>query len=221
VSPSQLIEVAPVALAVVAVMTLIGRPLACAVSLAPLGFSAREITAVSWLGLRGAVPIVLATFALSAGIGDAAAVFNVVFFIVLTSALVQGTTAIPVIRRLGLDAAPSPADVVADALPIEGSEIDMVEVVVGEDSALVGQLLREVPAPESALVVAVARGEHVLLPRGDTRICPGDLLVVTTNDQEHGIHRIEEWASRRPDDPAGPVADRGVATDGGSYGVER
>jgi len=220
VSPSQLIEVAPVALAVVAVMTLIGRPLACAVSLAPLGFSAREITAVSWLGLRGAVPIVLATFALSAGIGDADAVFNVVFFIVLTSALVQGTTAIPVIRRLGLDAAPSPADVVADALPIEGSEIDMVEVVVGEDSALVGQLLREVPAPESALVVAVARGEHVLLPRGDTRICPGDLLVVTTNDQEHGIHRIEEWASRRPDDPAGPVADRGVPTDGGSYGVE-
>jgi cell volume regulation protein A len=219
VSPSQLIEVAPVALAVVAVMTLIGRPLACAVSLAPLGFSAREITAVSWLGLRGAVPIVLAT--LSAGIGDADAVFNVVFFIVLTSALVQGTTAIPVIRRLGLDAAPSPADVVADALPIEGSEIDMVEVVVGEDSALVGQLLREVPAPESALVVAVARGEHVLLPRGDTRICPGDLLVVTTNDQEHGIHRIEEWASRQSDDLAGPVVDQSVPTDGGSYGIER
>jgi cell volume regulation protein A len=221
VSPSQLIEVAPVALAVVAVMTLIGRPLACAVSLAPLGFSAREITAVSWLGLRGAVPIVLATFALSAGIGDADAVFNVVFFIVLTSALVQGTTAIPVIRRLGLDAAPSPADVVADALPIEGSEIDMVEVVVSEDSALVGQLLREAPAPESALVVAVARGKHVLLPRGDTRICPGDLLVVTTNDQEHGIHRIEEWASRQSDDLAGPVVDQSVPTDGGSYGIER
>jgi cell volume regulation protein A len=221
VSPSQLIAVAPVALAVVAVMTLIGRPLACAVGLAPLGFSAREITAVSWLGLRGAVPIVLATFALSAGIADADTVFNVVFFIVLVSALIQGTTAIPVIMRLGLDATHSSADAVTDALPIEGSGIDMVEVVVREDSALVGQLLREAPAPESALVVAVARGKHVLLPRGDTRICPGDLLVVTTNDQEHGIHRIEEWASRQSDDLAGPVVDQSVPTDGGSYGIER
>jgi cell volume regulation protein A len=166
---------------------------------------------VSWLGLRGAVPIVLATFAFTAGIANASTVFSVVFFIVLTSALVQGTTAIPLIRRLGLATAQAPVEVITEALPIEGTGIDMVEVTVPDDSALVGQLLRSVPAPESALVTAVARGEEVLLPRGDTRICPGDLLVVTTTDREHGIEHIEQWVCRGRDHgrpvPAGEVTE--------------
>jgi cell volume regulation protein A len=196
VSPSQLVAVAPTALAVVAVMTLIGRPLACAVGLAPMGYSAREIAVVSWLGLRGAVPIVLATFAFSAGIENAGTVFAVVFFIVLTSALVQGTTAIPLIQRLELQTAHSPADVITDAIPIEGTGIDMLEVLLHEDSALVGRLLRDAPAPDGVLVTAVARGEQILVPRGDTRLCPGDLLVVTTTDLADGIRRVEEWAGR-------------------------
>jgi cell volume regulation protein A len=196
VSPSQLVAVAPTALAVVVVMTLIGRPLACAVGLAPMGYSAREIAVVSWLGLRGAVPIVLATFAFSAGIENAGTVFAVVFFIVLTSALVQGTTAIPLIQRLGLQTAHSPADVITDAIPIEGTGIDMLEVLLHEDSALVGRLLRDAPAPDGVLVTAVARGEQILVPRGDTRLCPGDLLVVTTTDLADGIRRVEEWAGR-------------------------
>jgi cell volume regulation protein A len=226
VSPSQLIAVAPTALAVVAVMTFVGRPLACAIGLAPLGFSAREITVVSWLGLRGAVPIVLATFAFSAGIENAGAVFAVVFFIVLTSALIQGTTAIPLIKRLGLDTAPSPVDVVTDALPIEGTGIDVVEVTVPQDSVLVGQLLRDAPAPESALVAALARGEQVLLPRGDTRICPGDLLMVTTTDGRHGIQRIEEWVRQdtpEPDAAPGqpPAGGAEGPEDATSYGVKR
>jgi cell volume regulation protein A len=220
VSPGQLIAVAPIAVALVAVLTLIGRPLACAVGLAPLGFSAREITVISWLGLRGAVPIVLATFAFSAGIDNADAIFSVVFFIVLTSALVQGTTAIQLIRLLGLDTAHSPADVIAEALPIAGTDIDMVEVMVPDNSALVGQLLRDVPAPASALVTAVARGEQVLLPHGDTRICSGDLLVVTTTDRQDGIHRIEQWAGRRSDD-ATLARDDDAPPGADAYGVER
>ena len=202
VTPTELITVAPIALGVVAVMTLVGRPLACAVGLAPMGFSAREITVVSWLGLRGAVPIVLATFAFSAGIDSANALLSVVFFIVLTSTLVQGTTAAPLIRRLGLDTEQSTREVIAEAMPIEGSGIDMLEVLITADSPLVGRLLRDVPAPRAVLVTAVARHDEVLLPRGDTRLCPGDLLVVTTTDRDHGIRRVEEWVSgaRRDDD---------------------
>jgi cell volume regulation protein A len=203
VFPSQLPGVALTALGVVALLALVARPLACAVSLAPMGFSMHGIAAVSWLGMRGAVPIVLATFALSAGISDASTIFDVVFFIVLTSLLVQGTTAVGVIRLLGLHAERSPRDVIAEVLPIERTAIDMVEVVVHEDSALVGQVLREATAPESALVTAIVRGNQIVLPRGDTRIQPGDLLVVTTTDRTHGIQRIEEWAQAT--DPHSPA----------------
>jgi potassium/hydrogen antiporter len=198
VFPSQLPRVALTALGVAAVLALVARPLACAVSLAPMGFSARGIAAISWLGMRGAVPIVLATFAYSSGIGGADTIFNVVFFVVLVSVLVQGTTAVKAIRRLGLDAERSPHDVIAEAWPIERTGIDIVEVVAHEDSALVGQLLRQAPAPDAALVTAIVRGDQILLPRGDTRIHAGDRLVVTTTDQAHGIERIETWA-RQPD----------------------
>lgn len=213
VFPTQLPSVALTALGVAALLILVGRPLACAITLAPMGFSARGIAVVSWLGLRGAVPIVLATFASSAGIAEAAVVFHAVFFIVLTSALVQGLTAVPVIRALGLAADRSAADVIADALPLEGTGLDVVEVIVRDDSPLGGRLLRDAHAPGGALVVAVVRGATAVPPSGDTRIQPGDLLVVTTVDQEHGIARVERWAragdGSAPDD--GPVSSRPVS----------
>lgn len=193
VFPSQLPGVAFTALGLVALLVLVGRPLAVAVTLAPMGFSARGIAAVSWLGLRGAVPIVLATFAHSAGIPGATTIFHVVFFVVLVSALVQGTTAVPLITRLGLATRPSARDVIADALPIAGTELDVVEVDIPVESPLVGQLLRETRPPGDVLVTAVVRDDRVLLPRGDTRLCPGDLLIVTSADREHGIARIEAW----------------------------
>lgn len=207
VFPAQLPGVAVTALGVVALLLLVGRPLACALTLVPLGFSTRGIAAVSWLGLRGAVPIVLATLAYSAGIPGAATIFNVVFFIVLASALVQGTTAVPLITALGLAAPPSPRDVIAGALPIQGTGIDVIEVAVPDGSPLVGQLLRTVPAPTDVLVAAVVRDGEVLLPRGDTRIRRGDLLVVTTVDREGGIRRVEQWAGPAPE-PSGPAPDR-------------
>lgn len=180
VFPAQLPGVALTAIAVVALLIFVARPVACAVTLAPMGFSARGIAVVSWLGMRGAVPIVLATFAYSAEIADAGTIFNVVFFIALTSALLQGTTAVPLIAALGLHAERPPGRVVAEALPIEGTNVDVVEIVVPDRSPLVGQPLREVPPPTGVLVTAVVRDDEVLLPRGDTRLRAGDLLVATT-----------------------------------------
>lgn len=218
VFPAQLPGVGLTALGVVALLTLVGRPLACAVSLAPMGFSMRDITVVSWLGMRGAVPIVLATFAYSAGIQGATAVFNVVFFVVLTSVLVQGTTAVGVIRRLGLDTRETVRDTIVTALPIEGTGIDVVEVHVPDGSTLVGRLLREVPPPDAILVVAIIRDEHVLVPRGDTSVRADDLLVVTTTDPD-GIERIDRWAggskeSQNANDPQLGGATGGTTTAG-------
>jgi cell volume regulation protein A len=102
VFPSQLGAVAVSALALTVVLTLVARPAAVAVSTAAQGFGRRERIFLSWAGLRGAVPIVLATFALSERIGESETIFNAVFFVVLVSALLQGLTLEPLARRLGL-----------------------------------------------------------------------------------------------------------------------
>jgi potassium/hydrogen antiporter len=102
VFPSQLGPVAWSALGMTAVLVFVARPLAVIVSLAPFRYPLREQLFLSWAGLRGAVPIVLATFALSAGIAGDNTIFNTVFFVVAVSTLVQGLTLEPFARRLGL-----------------------------------------------------------------------------------------------------------------------
>jgi cell volume regulation protein A len=102
VFPSRLGGVAWSGLALTAVLLLAARPLAVFASLTPFGYRLREQLFLSWAGLRGAVPIVLATFALSANVQGSSTIFNVVFFVVLVSTLAQGMTLEPVARRLGL-----------------------------------------------------------------------------------------------------------------------
>jgi cell volume regulation protein A len=102
VFPRQLGQVAWSALALAAVLVLVARPLAVVVSLVPFRYGVREQVFLSWAGLRGAVPIVLATFALSADVAGSNTIFNAVFFVVLVSTIVQGMTLEPFARRLGL-----------------------------------------------------------------------------------------------------------------------
>ena len=109
VTPSQLLPTLGPALGVSLVLMFVARPLAVALCLAPLRFPPREIAFVSWVGLRGAVPIVLAMFPLMSGLPGAQAFFNVAFVVVLTSLLLQGSTIAWSARRLGL-ALPEPGD---------------------------------------------------------------------------------------------------------------
>jgi cell volume regulation protein A len=198
VFPAELPRIAGTALAVAAILIVVARPLASAVSLLPLGYTPREITAVSWLGMRGAAPIVLATFAASAGIAGARTIFDLVFFVVVVSAVVQGTTAGRVIRALDLATPDATGDVIAAALPLAGSDIDVLELRLLAGSPLLGHELRTLATPADVLIVAVIRGEDVLLPRGTTRLCADDLLVVTTSDPEHGVSTVTQWAGQRP-----------------------
>lgn len=198
VFPAELPTIAGTALAVAAILIVAARPLASAVSLLPLGYTPREITAVSWLGMRGAAPIVLATFAASAGIAGARTIFDLVFFVVVVSALVQGTTAGRVVRALDLAAPDATGDVIAAALPLDGSDIDVLELRLTAGSPLLDHELRTLATPADVLIVAVIRGEDVLLPRGTTRLCADDLLVVTTSDPEHGVSTVTRWAGQLP-----------------------
>ena len=198
VFPSELPAVAPAALAVTVVLLLVARPLAVAVSLTPFGFSWREQAVVSWAGLRGAVPIVLATFPFTAGLADASTIFDVVFFVVLVSITVQGLTVVPLVRRLGLATERPAWESVADALPLDVAEATIVELTVTEDMAAAGRALADLPRAPGLLVTTVVRGGQVLVPTGDTVLRHGDLALVTVAHGGDAAARVRAWARGEP-----------------------
>ncbi len=177
VFPKDLPEVALAGLALAGLLMVVIRPVAVWLSTALSSFTARERLLLGWAGLRGAVPIVLATFVLSSDVEHAETMFNAVFFVVVVSALVQGTTLEWVAERLGL-VDPRPA-VTAAPLEVDAlGSLELVEFDVAGDHAIAGAAVRELGLPRSALVALVARGGETIPPRGSTVLEPGDRLFV-------------------------------------------
>jgi cell volume regulation protein A len=201
VFPSQLPAVALPALAVSAILILVARPLAVVISMLPFRMSWPEKTILSWAGLRGAVPIVLATFPATAGIAGGQTVFNVVFFVVLTSTLIQGTTTVPLVRRLGL-AAEAPAwQSVAEAVAVDMADIDLIEVEVTADLAIADQPLRDHPPGSGILVIALLRDAETVVPTGETIMRPGDVLVLSVDHQSVELTDVTAWARGESEGP--------------------
>jgi potassium/hydrogen antiporter len=177
VFPSDLPAVALAGLALAVLLMVLIRPIAVLVSTAFSNFTARERALLGWAGLRGAVPIVLATFVLSSEVGEAETIFNAVFFVVVVSALLQGTTLEWFAGRLGLvDLRPT---VVTPPIEVDAlGSLELVEFDVAGDHAIAGAFVRELGLPRSALIAVVARGNHTIPPRGSTVIDPGDRLFV-------------------------------------------
>jgi cell volume regulation protein A len=149
-----------------------------ALTLLPFRLPARDQTMVAWVGLRGAVPIILATFPRLAGLPQADLIFDIVFFVVLTSILVQGTTITPMARWLGVTARPAlpprpPLEVTASDLKSE-----LLELVTPAGSAAVGRTILELGLPKGALIVLIGRGSEHIVPDGNTILAPGDHLLI-------------------------------------------
>lgn len=177
VFPDDLPQVALAGLALSVLLMLVARPAAVLVSTALSSFTRRERALLGWAGLRGAVPIVLATFVLSSEVRHSETIFNAVFFVVIVSALVQGTTLEWVAQRLGLTtSAPSAAEPVRGPGPI--SQLDVVEFTVADNHAINGSAVRELGLPRDALVASVSRNGTVIPPRGSTMIQAGDQLSI-------------------------------------------
>ncbi len=184
VFPSQLIPMTGMALLTAAVLTLVARPIAVFVTLLPFRLDTRAKLFVSWVGLRGATPIVLATFPLLAGVPNANALFNLVFFVVITSVLVQGTTVPFISRLLKLNAPAPPGPEDPRETWISDLTAQLNEVQVGEQSPAAGRPIVALELPANALVVLIRRGEGQIIPTGSSVLEAGDRLMVLANDQD-------------------------------------
>lgn len=179
VFPSQLVPVIGVGLILSLFLIFIARPLGVFIALAPWRLGLREKLLISWVGLRGAVPIILATYPLVAGVAGADLIFNVVFFIVITSVLIQGPTISPVAKWLGLDLPAAQAY----RYPLEleqtaGLDSQLVDLEVVPDSAAIDKQIVELHLPEEVLIVLISREDAFIVPRGATVLHVGDRLLV-------------------------------------------
>jgi len=203
--PSRLLHVAGPGLLVTAVLVFVARPLAVAVALAPLRFSAREIAFVSWAGLKGAVPIVLGTFPLLLGFPGGEPLFDVVFFVVLVSALLQGWTLAPFARRLGLDepGAPPPA-MSLEITSLEHVQGDIVQYTLPAGGGVVGRTVRDLGLPGGAVIAMIARENRVVPPRGSTRLRGGDHVFVVRTPAAR--EQVDDVFCGTPDGPRAAAA---------------
>jgi cell volume regulation protein A len=203
--PSDVLDVVLEGTALALVIAFVARPLATFAATAFEGFTLAERAVLGWAGLRGAVPIVLALFPVNAGIGEGFEFLNVVFFAVLLSTLLQGTTFEPFARRLGLatevPALPSP---IAETGTIRRLGAEVVEYPVHDDDAIVGLRTRELELPREALVNVIVRDGEAILPRGSTRVAGGDRLHVLV--RQEAAPEVRELIARWRRGPIGPDA---------------
>ncbi len=184
------------------ILMFIARPIAVYLSTIKMQFTHKEKLFISWAGLKGAVPIVLATFPLIAGIDNAQLIFNAVFFVVVTSALIQGTTLTPLAAKLDLlgpDKIRSPYTIAL--VSSKQSQHQLVPYVATEESSMIGKTLADITLPPNTVVNAIVRQDYLIPPTGQTKIEPGDLLYVLASTYRHdqldrkfgedGLERVE------------------------------
>ena len=183
--PSRLVTVAPIGLAVALLLAFVARPIAVALCLLPFRYKAHEISYVAWVGLRGAVPIVLATLPVLYKVPGAERVFDVVFFIVLINVAMQGTSVPWVTRKLNVESAePPPPPAVLDIEAQMTFKTLIHSYSIDDALSVSGQPLSDIPVPGDSAVMLLVRGSELIAPRGDTILVPGDhvYLLVAPGD---------------------------------------
>jgi cell volume regulation protein A len=177
--PSRLLAVAPQALLIGAVLILAARPLAVAPLLLPFRFSAREVMFISWVGLKGAVPITLATFPLLYGTPAAGQTFDVVFFVVVLSALVQGWSLPTVARWLRLEEkSEETPPVTLEISSLQHVDGDIVDYFISPDSRAAGRTVKQLALPAGVVIALVTRADQIVPPHGSTRLEVGDHVIL-------------------------------------------
>ena len=191
VYPSGLFEVAGIGLGLALILAIVVRPATVALCLLPFRYSWRETLYIGWVGLRGAVPIVLATYPVLVRAPGADRIFNLVFFIVVANALIPGGTVAWVTRRLGLQASepPAPQAVLAieSRLPLEG---ELLSFYIDEALVVAGIPLEELDFPDGSSVMLIVRGNRLVPPKGSTTLEAGDHVYVVTQPEDKPLMQL-------------------------------
>ncbi|QDD59119.1 potassium/proton antiporter [Streptomyces albidoflavus] len=182
VTPHELAGDVLPALVIGLVLTVVARPLSVFVSLTPFRRPWREQALMSWAGLRGAVPIILATIPMVAGVRGSERLFNIVFILVVVYTLVQGPTLPWLARRLGLGDQAEAADLGVESAPLERLRGHLLSVAIPEKSRMHGVEVSELRLPTGAAVTLVVRDGHSFVPAPSTLLQRGDELLVVATD---------------------------------------
>lgn len=192
VFPSHILPVVGIGLIVSAFLILIARPLAVWISTIPFKMKTAERVYISWAGLRGAVPIVFATYPLLAGIYKAELIFNIVFFVSVSSVLVQGTTLAYFARWVGV-ALPekerplSPTEAFLEEYPRTAME----EILIEPGNVVAGKMIVDIAFPKTAIIAMIKRGEQYITPNGATEIEENDIMIVLSTSAE-GLGEVKK-----------------------------
>lgn len=191
VFPSQLASAFVPGLLAALFLILIARPVAVLLTLLPWKMPMNEKALVSWVGLRGAVPIILATYPLVAGVPNAEMIFNIVFFIVLVSALVHGTSIPSVARWLGLAAPLEETGKLSREFDVDpDTPSELLELIIPPEASAVGKQVVDLGLPKGTLIILMQKGDERFVPVGSTVIGARDTLLLLTTDEMADTVRV-------------------------------
>lgn len=186
VVPTEIIPLAGLGLLISVFLILVARPLSVFLSTIPFRMCFARRSYISWVGLRGAVPIVFATYPLLAEIDKAHIIFNIVFFISVTSVLIQGTTLSVVAKWLNIASVQQDVENdenPADAIIREHPKAVMQEILIPADNHIIGKKIVELEFPKNAIIAMIKRDEKYITPNGSTKINPNDMLIVISDNE--------------------------------------
>ncbi len=201
VFPSRLLPLALKGLALALMLACLARPLAVLLTLLPFRLAWRERAFISWVGLRGAVPIVLATYPVLRGVPEGRQVFDLVFFVVLVNSLLPGATVAWVARRLGLAEPHKPMPTASvELVSLREYAGEFIWYYVSRASAVVGAQVRELPLPDGCVMVLLLRGDAVIPARGELAIQDGDHVCMLATPEDRAL--LDLLFGREEDEPA-------------------
>lgn len=188
VFPSRLLDVVWTGLLVSGILIFVARPLSVFVSLIPFNYSLKEKTFISWVGLRGAVPIILATFPLIMGVENSNLIFNLVFFVVLTSSLIQGWSLKYFANKLGLSSiAKKGKQIPIEFTPDSDLDTELIELSIDENSAIIDKQIVELNFPEDCRIILIWRNNNSIVPSGGTTFQANDKLLILVNKENRDV----------------------------------
>lgn len=214
-SPSRLPQAFLAALIVGGVLLLIARPISVLLCAAPFRVPWREQVFMSWAGLRGAVPIVVATIPITVGLPAADRIFDVVFLLVVVFTLIQGPTLPFAARSLGVTESAATREVTIESAPLEEIDAALLQFTVTDQSRLAGVEVSELRLPGNAVITLILRAGEIFVPHADTVLRAGDHLLLATSSDAREATECRLRAVSRAGRLAGWYGERGglAATD--------